>query len=604
MKLHKYKPIIVSVFALNLVAGALAELLPSFDMTMMCDRAQRIVRGELDQQGVLKINLVIKGSQSNPSEAEVTFDEAMVARMRKAIGVAGGENLEVAAFLEESGRPVWGMAGIVALEERRVWMCQSGDSLGHGSFQHTVNTNFTAEAFIKKVKETLDIIVQRHVICNQKPSKERVENILEFLGGKNQYQLRQLTTALAVLGSVEEKHLLMLLKDELNSEKAGIILDLARELPFRVESYGQIAVFLDRKHAPALRGKAISALPQIDMSRVAASFVPFLIADEPLLRSFLMDLRASPGGLVKNFPDQGVIEPLFRLTMEMKKQHTEQGCHVLGNQSYALLFCLQRYAHPKFVPLVYEWALSGKHVTSNQALSTLRSITGLSYERSHRDVWHQWMEANRSTLQVNYNLSTAAGRTQWFAAWKAGDAAVQRLLMRLWLFESNPPEELLFKTASGTQGKNQGAAKLVLSRLWQHDRLSPELQKLIVVRFLNLKLVQQPAQTKGVRHLKIASHSEFPFPKNAWVQPQCAWSLNAKPPQLGNSYGEFSLHDIDKVVVGSWSGGAEDGSRVRALAEIRRVGRGAGGKVLWSHTWSFDAPSVSNVPTEKDRKQE
>ena len=207
MKLHTFKLIIVSVFALNLVAGALAETLPSFDMTMMCDRAQRIVRGELDQAGILKIKLVITGS---PSKREMlTFDEVMVARMRKAIGVAGAENLEVAAFLEESGRPVWGMAGIVALEERRVWMCQSRDSWGRGSFQHTVNTNFTAESFIKKVKETLDVIEQRQIICNQKPSKERVENILDFLSGKNQYQLRQLTAALSSLSYAEEEHFVM-----------------------------------------------------------------------------------------------------------------------------------------------------------------------------------------------------------------------------------------------------------------------------------------------------------------------------------------------------------------------------------------------------------
>lgn len=584
---------------LNLAANASAEMMPSFNMDMMCDRAVRIVRGQLDQQGSLKVSLVLKGQAAKPATV-VTLDAAMVTRLRKTIGVAEVTNLDGVVFLDEADRPIWGMAGIVVLEKTRVWMCQDDNFRGRGGFQHTENKTFTADSFIEKVKEKLDDIGQREVICEQTPSRERAENILTFLSGKSQYDLRQLVRTLSSISTTEEDYVLNILKETDDLEKVGIILDLARELPFRAESYDQIAVFLDRRHTPALRGKTIAALPRIDMTRVVTSFEPYLSLDEPLLRAFLLDIRGPLAGGVGQRPDANVIAPLARLTKEMKQRHTEQGRQVLSNESYALLSCIQSYAHPRFVPLVYDWAFNGNHVTSNQALSTLQSLTGLSYERSRSDEWQAWMEKNRTVLQTDFDLQTVAGRAQWFAAWEAADAAVQRLLMRRWLFERDPPEEVLFEAAAGTLGKNQKAAKQVLSMLWQHGRLSPECEKMIVVRFLHLKLVQQPSQFKDLRHLRIASHPEFPFPKDAWVQPQCAWSLNARPPRLGNSYGEFSLHDIEKVTVGSLSGGAKDDARVRALVEIRRVERGAPGNVLWSHTWSFDAPAVSDVPFKED----
>jgi hypothetical protein len=136
----------------------------------------------------------------------------------------------------------------------------------------------------------------------------------------------------------------------------------------------------------------------------------------------------------------------------------------------------------------------------------------------------------------------------------------------------------------------------VLSELWQHGRLSPRCRKQIVVKFLMLKRVQQTSRTKNYRHLRIAANPQFPFPEGSWVQPQCAWSLVATPPKLGNSYGAFSLKDVSKVVVGSWSGGTKDNSIVKTLVEIREVQRGSGDKVLWSHRWTFDAVPVGDIP--------
>ena len=586
---------LMTCFALGVASLVSAEMMPSFNMDMMCDRSARIVRGQLDQQGLLKVTRVLKGEPENPGTG-VPLDAAMVAGVRKAIRVAEDTNLDGVVFLDEADRPIWSMAGIVVLEKTRVWMCQDDNFRGRGGFQHTENKDYTADSFVKKVRETLALIAQREVICQQAPSRERIDAILEFLTGKSQYQRLQLVRDLSSISTTEEDYFLNILKETDDLQKAGIILDLARELPFPAGSYDQIAVFLDRRHTPALRRKAISALPRIDMTRVATSFEPYLSLDEPLLTAFLLDIRGPFAGSVGQRPDANVIAPLARLTKEMKQRHAEQGRHVLSNESYALLSCIQSYAHPRFVPLVYDWALNSNHVTSNQALSTLQSLTGLSYERSQSDEWRMWMEKNRAVLQTDFDLQTGAGRMRWFAAWEAGDAAVKRLLMRLWIFERNPPEDILFQTAAGATGKNQKAAKHVLAMLWQHGCLSPECQKRIVVRFLHLKLVRHPSQFKDLRHLRIATHPEFPFPKDAWVQPQCAWSLNATPPRLGNSYGEFSLHDIEKVTVGSLSGGAKDDARVRALVEIRRVSRGAGRKVLWSHIWSFDAPAVSDVP--------
>jgi hypothetical protein len=158
----------------------------------------------------------------------------------------------------------------------------------------------------------------------------------------------------------------------------------------------------------------------------------------------------------------------------------------------------------------------------------------------------------------------------------------------------------LLDTASGKDRATAEGAKHVLSALWQHKRLSAKCRKELVVRFLHLSLVQHPSQRKGLYHLKLAADPQFPFPKDSWVQPQCAWSLSSTPPKLGNSYGAFSLHDVDKVVVGSRSGGGNDSSMVRAAAELREVERGSRGNVLWSHQWSFGPTPMKDIPNEDE----
>ncbi len=581
------------VLVLTLAANASAEILPSFNMDVMSDRADRIVVGVVDQDGRLTINLLLKGDKADLAE-NLQLDESIAKQLRGAIGLKDNDTVEVAAFLDASDRPIWGSAGVVALEATRVWMCQ--ETWGRGSLRHTENKDYTASSFVKKTRSALGIISHRKALSARPPSAVRADQIVDFLRGKDQYQLRQLVAAMATHDATEQDRFLQILKSDARSPKAGVILDLAGVMPFRPQSYDDVATFLHREHAPALRRKAISALPQINMAKVAVSFGPFLALDEPELRTFLTYLRASPGGSVENFPDAGVLAPMHRLVSEISEHHAEHGRQAMQDESSAVLGTVQNYPHPRFVPAVYDWALNGNHVTSNQALSTLQSLTSLRYDRAQRDSWHKWMEDSRTVLLADYDLTTDAGRTDWFVAWHSSDAATQRLLMRLWLFNANVPEEDLLKAASNTRVATTESAKRVLSELWLHERLSPRCRKQIVVKFLMLKRVQQTSRTKSYRHLRIAANPQFPFPEGAWVQPQCAWSLVATPPKLGNSYGAFSLKDVSKVVVGSWSGDTKDNSIVKTLVEIREVQRGSGDEVLWSHRWMFDAVPVGDVP--------
>ena len=55
------------VFVMGLAANSLAEILPAFDMRMMADRAQRIVVGNMDRDGLLIVNLVLKSTQADPA---------------------------------------------------------------------------------------------------------------------------------------------------------------------------------------------------------------------------------------------------------------------------------------------------------------------------------------------------------------------------------------------------------------------------------------------------------------------------------------------------------------------------------------------------------
>ncbi len=588
---------------LSLAVSASAEMSPSFDMSMMADQAHRIVVGNVDQNGLLIINLVLKGHKPDPT-TEVKLDKVVAKQLRSAMGLTDNDPFKVAAFLDASNNPVWGAAGIVGLEDARVWMCQRSKKFrGRGSLRHTVNNTYTATSFVKKIGEALAVISKRKALTDLPSSTKRAVQIIDFLQGKDNYQLRQLVHALGSLDPKEENKFLAILKEGASSTKTCIILDIARVMPFRPKNYDNIAAFLDRKHLPLVRCKAIAALPQIDMGRVAATFGPFLALNESELHTFLTNLRASPSGSVRNFPDVRVLNPLLRLVSDLRKHHAKHGRNVLSNESFIVLDHIQSYAHPQFLPLIYEWAMNDDHVTSNQALSTLQSLTGLSYGRPQKDSWDKWWDASRAVLLADYDLKTEQGRTIWITALSRSDAATRGLLLRLWLFETAVPEKDLLVLASGTGQAKVEAAKLVLFELWQHKRLSPMCRKNLVVRFLNLSFAQHPSQFQRRHNLLIVTDSKFPFPKDSWVQQQCAWSLNSTAPMFGNIWGAFSLHDVKKILLSSWSGPTKDDSIVRVVVEIREVERGSRGKVLWSHQWTLGPTAVKKIPYVEQEKR-
>jgi hypothetical protein len=162
------------------------------------------------------------------------------------------------------------------------------------------------------------------------------------------------------------------------------------------------------------------------------------------------------------------------------------------------------------------------------------------------------------------------------------------MLLRLWMFEQQPDAAALLRIARDDDAAKAGAAKAALSELWQNKRLAAAVKRAIVELFLEVELVE-PAESGGAdgyRHLLIVVTRNFPFPRDAWVEPNSAFAIEGELPPLGDSWGAFSLDGSGKMTVGSRSGGNYRGTpEARAMLALREVDHAAGGKVLWRIDW-------------------
>jgi hypothetical protein len=252
------------------------------------------------------------------------------------------------------------------------------------------------------------------------------------------------------------------------------------------------------------------------------------------------------------------------------------------------------------IPILSEWAMADDHVSSNQALSDLCSITGLKLTREDSEAWSAWWKKSERLFKPAYNLQTAHGRDLWMEAWKSGDEAARRILMRLWLFESKIDEDALIESAT----RNEGAIQ-VLGDLWQRKCLSPESMKKIVERFLKPKLIEvdapDPKRGPFFRRVRIASESPFPFPVHAEAgvrskvevgyQPRALTEVDLDPPNL-----IMMLQDIRKVSLGGGEGEFPGKPCATAILEMRETDPSNGFREIWRVRWNLGPVELRNVP--------
>jgi hypothetical protein len=289
------------------------------------------------------------------------------------------------------------------------------------------------------------------------------------------------------------------------------------------------------------------------------------------------------------------VESLLLFANTVRQAHRE-GPDSRPTGSFSLVRLLADYAHPRLIPVLYEWALADNHPSCDEALAALHALTGLKFTRDQRAEWLGWWRKAGPVLEKRYDLGSAAGRKEWLKAASAADRTIRPLLIGLWLYEKEIDEAALFKAADA-EGKYAAASKDALAELWERNRLSPGTRQAIVKKFLAVELVEQPAvdpNDPARRELRIAIRRNFPFPARAWVQPRSDIAVG-RPPRLAGSWGALSLGDAHTFLgsLGATYKGAPD---ARALLEVREIDQANGGKVLWTANWTLGPLRLRRVP--------
>jgi hypothetical protein len=363
---------------------------------------------------------------------------------------------------------------------------------------------------------------------------------------------------------------------------------LAGGIPLSAAAFDAVSIWLEREHAIAVRRAAAGAVSGIDNYRAGELIAPLLSLEDPELPSLLQSLHHPRAGGSEWVRNPRAIDALIGLAGQIRALHMTEGRHAVGNESHMMLAALQIYFHPRMLPVLHGWAMADDHVSSAQALSNLSHLVGLPIERGATAAYDAWWKDARDVVSRHYDLSREEDLAAWLTAYHSGDETTRRMLLRLWMFEQQPDAAALLRIARDDDAAKTGAAKAALSELWQNKRLAAAVKRAIVELFLEVELVE-PAESGGAdgyRHLLIVVTRNFPFPRDAWVEPNSAFAIEGELPPLGDSWGAFSLDGSGKMTVGSRSGGNYRGTpEARAMLALREVDHAAGGKVLWRIDW-------------------
>jgi hypothetical protein len=584
---------LAAFFSLCAVAeNCRAEYLPPFDLDYCIQQATTIVAATVG--GDEPSFMVIAGTPIEAKDAHIPLDR----QMRDAMGIKDLAHYEVVAFLDQDGNPVLGFAGVVGIRGDDVYLWVDADFRGGAPRRYG---RYTRKTFFEAVDRAVEKKRRRLEILAREPAEDRARAAVTFVlehgvgAGEAAHQNPQLQRAeiargLAPIDEREQAVILAAIERAENDAQRAALLQLAGAVPLSEAAFDPIVERLDRLSSRVVRVAAAEAASSIDNDRAAGRLVPLLTLEDPdvipLLRS-LHDPRRSGGEWARN---PLVVDALIGLAGQYRALHMTDGRHAHGNEGYALLHAMQFYFHPRMLPVLHDWAVADDHVSSNQALSNLGQLTGLSIERGATAAYDDWWATARDTVMRRYDLPRDDDLVAWLAAYHDAGDTTRRMLQQLWLFERLPDAKRLLDHAADTDPKRSVGAKAALAELWQNKRLAPDVKRAIVEKFLEVNLVETPnsPEASGYRHLLIVAQRNFPFPRDAWVEPNCEIAVDRELPPLGDSWGAFSLEGEGEKTLGSWSGGSRAGTpQARALMVLREVDYYAiGGKTeLWRIQW-------------------
>ena len=576
---------------------ALARLpAPPFELAGCAERATWIALGTLDAEGRLAVETVVKGAAAGRVVA-IRLGAQIHAELRRAMGRAEGESIRVVAFFAKGESTVFGLSGVVGVAGESVYVRRYGERRGDPELAK--HPTHTAESFLAATKAVVRRAAERRALIALPPSADRARKLVAFLwrhgrsfrdpsaagDERSTWHVRTIAHGLSPLGADEERVFLEALARTENPAERVLILDLAAATKFSARAVDTLARFAGRGQPAAVRRSAFFALAKTDTCRAADHLAPLLTVDEPELGGVLSAL--SCGRPQDRRMNPAAVEGLVRLAGELRERHREGGRLVLRTVSGTTAGLLERFAHPRSIPILCEWATADDHVSAECAAFALRAITGLKFGRLQKDDWAAWWRKAKPVLTATYRLGTAAGRRAWCEAHSGSDDAAGRVLVRLWFFEKAMDEAALIALGTGKNARHAAAAKAALSTLWERGRLSAASRKALVAAFLNPRLVEVPGAPVGRHELQVTAEPAFAFPADAWVSGRCGWTVGNNVVTEGRHSWTRALGGASKLLLGSFGGGAKGGTTAICDLEVSEVDRGKGGKVVWAHFWTL-----------------
>jgi hypothetical protein len=578
------------LFGMGLLSPSIvcAEKFLPFWLPFETEQANQIVHGQLDSNGKLAIQKVLKGKFDDKKPTQILSGKELYQSLQAICPQPG--TIEMVLYLSEEKKEGWQLTdpnrGVVFFHNEDVYMLREGE---RGNHQPSKHPNLKRTKFLEDAQKMAMSQALRDNLLSQKPSPERIGNLVSFLHVQPEehffYYLNSIRRKVPSLGKEEEQALLELFQKSDFPVRIDLLLKSLILILKSPKAFDAACSYLDHQHSREIRQAAIEAMIVLDLRQAQIKFLEYMHFAEPELNMILNSLHSS---FEFEF-DPRFLEPITQFTQSLRELHHSAGKEVLVVESYTVISLIAQYGHPKMMLMLTEWALAQDHVTSDQAIKSLQYFLGMYWSEKTQESAKTWFEKAKPFLEADYDLKTQKGLNQWFDAYKKTDSGTRRILLRLWAFESKIDEKALLEAAS--QKETQEAAQEVLKTLWSHQRLSGESRKAIIEKFVRVELIEitSPNVSSASRELQIVAHRTFHFPAEAWVENRSSITIGNEKPNLDNSYGSFSLDGMGQKVVGSMGGGSYPGTpKAQAILHLREIKRGEERpRVLWEKEWTL-----------------
>jgi hypothetical protein len=594
---------------LCLPVQALGRLHPSFDLEASIGMSKVVAHGELHPDGTLRAIKIFKGQLEGAGDLRLPINEIWFKSVSKDIGTGG--NPQVVVFLSDLGADgVYQLArDFVAFgAEDKVFAWLPSEMMTDTAFQ--AHPSWTKGPFMEALKQSLKLDGELDAVLAKPRDGERLTTCFEFLrahqpwntstdardlSGPWGYFFSKIARDTQKPSAAEESVLAGLLRNVGSDEDRARVLAFTGSINCSRVLYPEVLPWVAVKVPKTPRQQALTALASIDSFAAAEVLSQFLNLDEPLIDDVVSTLNQCGWMREPCLLNPVVVEPVLALGRQvLVKCHS--GDNRDGNRGYATLGVLLSYFHPTWLPLMIDWANDTDTPTRAQAMGNLCGALGVINEPAAPERIAGWWAQNRDVVMRDYDLSSWTGVSDWLQAWgQSDDKITKHVLLRLWDFTSNVPEQELLNACEGESGVT---AKELLSELWQRKRLTAATRKALVDKYMKMRIVEEPcvnsANPNVWRERHVAGDRLFPFPHDAWVNWDGEMTTEREPKISAESCNSSSLEGsgLFKFVGGT----GEFGGPFKAILELWEMDyQATPPQEVWRLHWALDQDTKNQI---------